>query len=98
MFNTEEKEAYTKLSGILDSNNLQNDSKIYIETDSNIYEMTPQMIEDESFGFSGYIEATIPTDTRRYMSKLMAYGTIKYYNKSKIRILFYSICSIIIFR
>ena len=47
---------WIKVYGVIKKNALSDDSRIYLKTNGNTYELTPQKIDGSEYGFCGYFE------------------------------------------
>lgn len=55
----EQNEDYTCIKGSLVSEQCKQEDKIYLKTEDGIYELTPQKIDDNEYGFCGYFAQEI---------------------------------------
>lgn len=51
----EEKNGWIQISGILNKNEVKEESRIYLKMNGKVVELTPQKIDGNEFGFCGYI-------------------------------------------
>ena len=51
----EEKNGWIQISGILNKNEVKEESRIYLKMNGKVVELTPQKIGGNEFGFCGYI-------------------------------------------
>ena len=55
----EQNEDYTCIKGSLVSEQCKQEDKIYLKTEDGIYELTPQKIDGNEYGFCGYFAQEI---------------------------------------
>lgn len=55
----EQTEDYTCIKGSLVSEQCKQEDKIYLKTEDGIYELTPQKIDGNEYGFCGYFAQEI---------------------------------------